>query len=139
VHDPLDDLAIAAELQPAVAPARDWRASEIDLGREAPIDRHLPLADGLALLQRREVHVGKAHGALDLPGLLTGEEHQGAARLEPLDAIRPRWIGRRVAQKGNHLSLVVASDSNVAGQQDDAPQASQRSSGAESGTGGSDG
>jgi hypothetical protein len=114
-HGPLDDLPIAAEHQPAVTRARDGRASEIDLRREPPVDYHLAQADGLALLQGREVHVGKAHRALDLPGLLAGQKHQGAVGLEPLDAIRPRWIGRGVAQEGNHLSLIVASGWNVAG------------------------
>ena len=114
-HGPLDDLAIAAELQPAVARARDRCASEIDFGRKAPIDVDLPQTDGLALLQGREVHVGEAYRALDLPGLIAREEDQGAVCLEPLDAIRLRRIGRRVAQEGNHLSLVVASGSSAVG------------------------
>jgi hypothetical protein len=96
-HGPLDDLTAAAELQAAIRCARDWRQAEVDVGCKPPVDLHLACAGRSAPLKRREVHVGKAHCALDLPGLFADEEHERAMRFERLHAPGPAGIGFRVS------------------------------------------
>ena len=105
VHRPFDDLAVAAERERAVGRAGDRHAAEIDLGREPTVDLHLARAGRPALLERGEVHVGKANRALDLPGVLAGEEHQVAVRLQAID-LRHVGVGRRVGQERDDGRLV---------------------------------
>ena len=59
-----------------------------------------------ATIQRAEVHVREAHGALHLVGTVTEQEDGGAVRVGALDRTR-HAIGRRLAECGEHLVLVL--------------------------------
>jgi hypothetical protein len=95
VHRPLDDLAAASECEASTTSARDGDATEIDVGRQAPVDLDLTRTRHLAALERGKIHVGEGNGALDLPGVRTGQKDQVAVRLEPLHRLDAR-IARRV-------------------------------------------
>ena len=105
VHGPFDDLAVAAEMEAAVA-ADDRHGAEIEVGREMAVDRHFRLADGAALLQARLVEEGEMHRPLHLVDIRPGEEDDGGMGADAAD--RPgKPVGRRVGEEGEDLGLVV--------------------------------
>ena len=104
VHDPLDRLAGAAELQALLA-AGDRHGPEINRGGVGSIDRDLRLAGRLAPGERGEVHEGEAHGALDLVGVLAGQEDDRAMRVDA-DRRRAQPVRCRVGEEIQNLALV---------------------------------
>ncbi len=84
-HRPFHRLPFAIECEPAVTFSGYGNAAEINLRRPLAIDLDLALAHGVPLLQRRQIHVGKAHGTLDFPGLIAREKHDRAVRLKFLE------------------------------------------------------
>src|SRR5690606_39219527 len=75
-HRPFHRLPFAIESEPAVTFSGYGNAAEINLWRPSAVDLDLALANGAPLLQRRQIHVGKAHGALNLPRLITGRSEE---------------------------------------------------------------
>src|SRR5690606_25765865 len=75
-HGPFHRLPVTAEGEPAIMLACDRNAAEVDLRRPGAVDLDLALAHGAPLFQRRQIHIRKTHGPLDLPRLVAGEEYE---------------------------------------------------------------
>ena len=76
---------VGAEAQIAVDALQDGAHFEIDLRGDAAVDLELALAHLLALFGRREIHIGKFDGALELVGVIADQEDDGAMGLDALD------------------------------------------------------
>ena len=94
-------LADLAQRQLAVAPRRTGADAEIDLRRQLAVDLDLGRAHRGAPLDRREIHVGELHRALQLVGALAGEEDHGAVRVDAPGRRQMRF------EEGDHLGLVL--------------------------------
>jgi hypothetical protein len=102
---PLHRRPAPIEFQPAVVRARNRDHAAVKLRCEAPIDRDLGLAGGLALVERRKVQEGKTHRALDLEHPLARHEHRRGVGVDAFD-LRPA-VGRRVGEQRKHRLLRV--------------------------------
>ena len=85
--------------------ARDRDHAAINFRRVWRVHRDLGFARLLALLQRRIIEEGKAHGALDLEGAVAGEEHGCRVRIDPQRLIST--VGSRIGEEAEDLLLVV--------------------------------
>ena len=115
MHRPFDDFAVfAAKMQASrVAPHR--HGAEIKLRRIAAVDGNFVFTGRAALFEAREIHEGKANGALHLMDLGAGEKNHGAMRVDALDphrAVFPATVGLsrksiacRIGEKGEDLGL----------------------------------
>ena len=107
-HRPLDSLAAPSEGEAPIPLTRDRYASKVEFRRPDAVHLHLARADSSPLLQGRQVHIGKADGALDLPHLVAGEENHGAVGFDPVDgAARTPAIGGRIGEEVHHLELIA--------------------------------
>ena len=69
----------------------------------SPVDLDLPAADLLPPIQRREVEIVGAQGALQLPGPVARQEDARDVRVHPLHRRAAVCCG--VRQEGDHLPL----------------------------------
>jgi hypothetical protein len=105
VHRPFDDLAAASELKPAAMGTRYWDAFQVDVRGKPAVHLELAHAGNTALLEGREVQIGKANRPLDLPGFGASQKDQADVSLTPLHATVQR-IRRRIGQEGDDLGLI---------------------------------
>ncbi len=77
---------------------------EVELRRRAAVDPQFGGAGTFAQRQRREVHEGKLHGALQLVRAVAGEKHHRAVGVDALDAVDAP--GARIGQERRDLALV---------------------------------
>ena len=99
----IDERACAVEVQPVALP-RDAEHAEIVLRRGAAIQRDLALAEGETLLGRREIGIGKAYGALQLPGAFRADED---VRDMGLDLLHAAPLAHGSREKGADLALIA--------------------------------
>jgi hypothetical protein len=85
--------------------ARDRHHAAINLRRVGRIHRNLGFACLLALLERRIVEEGKAHGALDLEGAVAGKENRCRVRVDPLHLLATMDSG--IGEEAEDLLLAV--------------------------------
>ena len=96
----------AAEGGPVGGPG-DRDDVEIELRREAPVQRELELAVPAALVERREVREAQLHRLLELVGVAAGQEHVRNVRLDQLDALDAGAVHRGIAQRGDESPVIL--------------------------------
>ncbi len=105
MNRPLDRFAVAAEGEATGGITGDRDHTSIKVGGIEPIDGDLGLAGGAALGQRRQVHEGKADGALDLVDVRPGEEDGRGVGVDAFDRCR-QAVRRRVGEEAEDRLLV---------------------------------
>ncbi len=101
LDQPVDQLAGPAEPKPAVA-SHHRRRPQVDFAGRT-VHLKLPEAHPLASIERREVEIVGAHGALQLPGPVARQKDPRDVRVDPLH--RRATVRRGIRQKGDHLAL----------------------------------
>ena len=97
---PFDRLAVAAEREPPVRPARDRDHPPVERGRKRAIDLKLGLAGGLALVERRIVEEREFHRALDLQRAFAGKEDRGRMGVDAGHLLPA--VGRGIGEEFEH-------------------------------------
>ena len=105
-HEPVERGTLAAQREAAGSVADDGDNPPIQVGRGAPVDFDLGLAESPPSLGRGVIEIGEANGALELVSRLAGQEDDRSVRLQAFDIADVRTVGIRPGQKSDHLALV---------------------------------
>ena len=103
----IDQRTVAVEGEAAVARPRDAPDAKIEVGRGAPVERHLALAQGQAQFGRREIDIVELDRALELVGTRAGQNHHRDVGLDDIDRTRAQSMGQRIGEKCDGLGLEV--------------------------------
>ncbi len=97
-----------AEGEPARRVAAERANLEIEFGRGATVERELGAAGRLAQRNGRVVEVGEADRALQLVGVIPGEEDERGMGLDAFHRSGIGTVGVRPRQEGDDLALISA-------------------------------